>query len=167
MRRRPNFAAIKKRNDAAAWATIHARPRPKKASGGLQSSGRPANYRELIEAVTDRGQEFGYAFAHFLDEFYLFRDVSFFSEEPPGQFVPSRRVFLAGVAEFLCHEFSLPVPAWTEKPEYFLDEEWDYVADFDEFPKELHDRINQRRERATPEFRRRNIIYEARNLLRL
>lgn len=56
---------------------------------------------------------------------------------------------------------------WSEKPEYFLAEEWDWVADEEDFPELLRKRIDRRRERATPEFRRRNILYEGRNLIRL
>ena len=70
------------------------------------------------------------------------------------------------VAEFLSHEFKLQVPTWTERPRYFLDEEWDW-ADDGEMPQALRDRLPARRDRATPEFRRRNIVYEGRNLIRL
>jgi hypothetical protein len=117
--------------------------------------------------VAEGGQEYGYAFAHFLDEFYLFRRGSFFTEEPPRSFSPRERAFLAAVAEFLSQEFGLPLPAWTEKPEYFLLEEWDWVSDIEGFPEALRVRIDGRRERATPAFRRRNILYEGRNLIRL
>jgi hypothetical protein len=166
-RRRPNFTAIKARNDALAWKAIHSRPVPKEEHRGLRYSGRPANYDELEQAVVEHGQDYGYAFAHFLDEFYLFRRASFFAEEPPTSFDTRRRAFLAAVAEFLSQEFGLPIPAWTEKPEYFLAEEWDWVEDYPGFNEELRSRISRRRESATPAFRRRNILYEGRNLIRL
>jgi hypothetical protein len=165
-RRRLNFAAIRLRNDALAWRAIHARDYPQTEPRGLKRSGRPANYPELGEAIAV-GQDRSYAFAHFLDEFYLFRRASFFAAEPPKESPVKYRVFLAAVAEYLSHEFGLPVPEWTEKPEYFLSEEWDWVADDASFPEALKNRIDRRRERATPEFRRRNILYEGRNLIRL
>jgi len=93
--------------------------------------------------------------------------ISFFAVEPPASLPTKERAFLAAMTEFLCHEFDLPVPAWTEKPEYFLAEEWDYVTDLEEFPEALRDRVAKRRERATPEFRRHNIIFEAQGLIRL
>lgn len=165
-RRRPNFEKIHARNDALVWKAIRSRPIPKHSRIGLVHSGRPGNFEELGRAVAE-GQKYGYAFAHFLDEFYLFRQPSFFEREPPSEFDPHRRAFLAAVAEYLSHQFDWEPPDWTNKPEYFLTEEWDYLADFDEFPEELRNRIDSRRSRATPEFLRHNIIYEARNLLRL
>lgn len=165
-RRRPDFAKIRARNDALVWRAIHSRPVPGHDRFGLEHSGRSGDFEELGRAV-ERGEVFGYAFAHFLDEFYLFRRPSFFAKEPPVAFPPRRRAFLAGVAEYLSNQFDLDPPEWIGKPEYFLSEEWDYVSDFEEFPEELRDRIDERRARATPEFLRRGIIYEARNLLRL
>jgi hypothetical protein len=164
--RHVNFAAVHARNDARAWAAIHERPIPTDAHCGLALSGRPANYAELQQAV-ESGQDLGFAFSHFLDEFYLFRNASFFAVEPPPFFGFRLRAFLAAVAEFLCHEFSLDVPAWVDQPEYALSEEWDWTADLENFPDELRDRVAQRRDRATPEFRKHNIIYESRNLIRL
>jgi hypothetical protein len=117
--------------------------------------------------MVERDQDYGHALAHFLDEFYLFRQASFFSEEPPATFDTRRRAFLAAVAEFLSQEFGLPVPAWTEKQEYFLAEEWDWIEDHPGFNEELHFRISRRRASATPAFRRRKILYEGRNLIRL
>jgi hypothetical protein len=91
-RRRLNFAAIKARNDAIAWKTIRSRPIPTSANFGLANSGRPANFVEIERAMVERGQDYGYAFDHFLDEFYLFRRASFFAEEPPTSFDTRRRV---------------------------------------------------------------------------
>jgi hypothetical protein len=31
------------------------------------------------------------------------------------------------VAEYLSQRFDLPVPGWTNEPEFFLDEEWDFA----------------------------------------
>jgi hypothetical protein len=166
-RRRLNFAKIHARNDALVWKAIRTRPVPKHNNIGLAFSRRPGDFAELAIAVFQRGDEFGYAFAHFLDEFYLFRRPNFFEKEPPASFSAKERAFLAATAEYLSREFQWEPPAWTEKPEYFLPEEWDYVADLSEFPEELRPRIDNRRKRATPEFLRHGIIYEARGLLRL
>jgi hypothetical protein len=167
IRRRPNFTAIKARNDAIAWKAIQSRPLPTSTHFGLANSGRPANFVEIERAMVEREQAYGYACDHFLDEFYLFRRQSFFAEEPPASLDRRRRAFLAAVAEFLSGEFQLPLPEWTEKPEYFLAEEWDWVEDQPDFNDELRARISRRRESATPAFRRRNILYEGRNLIRL
>ncbi len=162
-RRRLNFA----RNDALVWKAIRTRPLPKHSNIGLKFSRRPGDFEELAIAVFERGDDFGYAFSHFCDEFFLFRRSSFFAKESPLSFNPHDRAFLAATAEYLSREFGWEAPTWVNKPEYFLPEEWDYVADLPEFPEELRDRIANRRERATPEFRRRNILFEGRGLLRL
>lgn len=166
-RRRPNFAAIHARMDAVAWKAIHERKVPVRKHSGLAMSGRPANFQELVDAVKKRGQDYGFALSHFLDEFYLFRSGDFFDIEPPTSLPAKERAFLAAMTAFLCHEFDLPFPAWTEKPEYFLEEEWDYVTDLEEFPEELRDRVAKRREKAAPEFLRHNIIFASRGLIRL
>jgi len=166
-RRRLNFAAIHARNDALAWEAIHSRKVPVNKHAGLAMSGRPANFQELADAVETSGQDYGFALSHFLDEFYLFRCADFFDIEPPTSLPAKERAFLAAMTEFLCHEFELPVPARTEKAEYFLEEEWDYVTELEEFPEELRDRVAKRRERATAEFLRHNIIFESRGLIRL
>jgi hypothetical protein len=166
-RRRPNFAAIHARMDARAWKAIHDRKIPARKHAGLALSGRPANFQELVDAVEQRGQDYGFALSHFLDEFYLYRSADFFAIEPPTSLPAKQRAFLAAMTELLCREFDMPIPAWTEKPEYFLDEEWDYVTDLEEFPEQLRDRVAKRRERATAEFLRHNIIFESRGLIRL
>lgn len=94
------------------------------------------------------------AFDNFLDEFYLFKRASFFRQEPPKEFSGRDRAFLAATAEHLCRRFHLRCPAWTEKPEYFLAEEWDVVE------------LGNRRKSA-PEFRRRGMIFAERGLIRL
>lgn len=166
-RRRPDFARIHARNDALVWKGIRTRPVPKHGNIGLRYSRRPGDFEELSVAVFQRGEEYGYAFSHFLDEFYLFRRRSFFAKEPPADFDRRDRAFLAATAEYLCREFSWDPPDWVNSPEFFLDEEWDYVADLPEFPEDLRPRITNRRKRGTPEFLRHNIIFEARGLLRL
>lgn len=166
-RRRLNFAKVYARNDALVWNAIRTRPLPKHSNIGLAYSRRPGDFEELGTAVLERGEDYGYAFAHFLDEFYLFRRPSFFAKKPPEEFGPRRRAFLAATAEYLSHQFGWEPPAWVNEPEYFLAEEWDFITAMAEFVEELRPRSANRRQRATPEFLHHNIIYEARGLLRL
>jgi hypothetical protein len=156
--------------DKMAWEAIFRRRRPPAGSNkGLARSGRSADYQELEVAAKELGLQ--HAFLEFLDEFYDYRTADFFEKEPSQFFSPTYRAFLAGVAEFFCHQFSLTVPEWTEKPEYFLPEEYDRKADL------LRDLIGDTerddsylpdlRAKTAEEFRRRNILYEARGLIRL
>ena len=93
------------------------------------------------------------AFYDFLDEFYLFQRVSFFEQEPPKEFKPETRAFLAATAEYLCRRFNLECPGWTRKPEYFL-------------PKEI-DLCGRPRRFGTPEYKQHGILFSSRGLMRL
>jgi hypothetical protein len=105
-----------------------------------------------------KGYDWRHCWGEFLDEFYIFKCASFFVEEPSHSFTSRRRAFLAGAAQYLCNRFGLEVPAWTEKPEYFLNEEW----------SPGHDEVTERlRREAAEEFARRNIFFCSRNLIRL
>ena len=113
------------------------------------------------------GADYGYAFAHFLHEFYLYRQASFFAEEPSRQVFDQRqRSFLAAMAELQCHKLFLPVPHLDRK-RGVLQDEWDWVRDIEGFNEQFRARVDRRRKQASPEFRRHNILYEGRNLLRL
>ena len=75
-----------------------------------------------------------------------------------GGYVPpdlAEKIFdsglLAGEAVYLCHRFGLPVPEWTEKPEYFLREAWNKSWD----------------DSGEPEFKSRNVLFNSRHLIRL
>jgi hypothetical protein len=100
----------------------------------------------------------------FLHEFYRHKSASFFTEPPSTNLSPGYRAMLAGVAEYLSRRFALPVPEWTNLPEFFLDQEWDSLSevlpDIDQYRKE-------RRARADEAFLRRNVIYESRSLIAL
>jgi hypothetical protein len=149
------------RLDAIAWATIHSRPIPK------SDPVPPRNFAELGQA---EGPEFSEAVDTFLERFYSYRSrwgEKFFEVEPPLSFTPEYRAFLAAMTEFLCHEFNLPVPEWTENLEYFLGEEWDAALDLEEFPWVAVIPIEDRRERAAPEFLRRGIVFPSRGLIRV
>jgi len=110
MGRRLNFARVHARNDALVWQAIRSRPLPKHANIGLKFSRRPGDFEELGVAVLERGEDYGYAFAHLLDEFWLFRQPRFFEKEPPLAFGSQRRAFLAATAEYLSREFGWEPP---------------------------------------------------------
>jgi hypothetical protein len=74
------------------------------------------------------------------------------------------RVMLAGAAEYLCHRYDLKVPAWVYEPQYYMPELDDFWVFF------LDDSTKAKQRRAShvePEFRNRNLIFEARNLITL
>lgn len=136
--------------DKLAWDIIHSMPPPSMPGHkGLEMSGRPKDFAE-VEALLSGGEDFRIAFPMFLDEFYCFKTPDFFAVEPSDFFDRQTRAWLAGIAEYLCHRFGLPVPEWTEKPEYFLPEFWKKTDDSGD-----------------PEFRRRNVGYNPRHLIRL
>jgi hypothetical protein len=137
------------RIDEIAWLSIHERAPHPSDQKGLEKSGRPKNYEE-VSRLMEQGGDWKLVISDFLHEFYCLQTADFFEQEPGKWFSCEMRALLAGVAEYLCHHFELPVPEWTEKPEYFLPEPW----------KKSND------DTATPEFRRRNIGYNPRHLIR-
>lgn len=144
--------------DRKAWAIIRRKKAPKGVKPGVA---RASNFPEILYWMKEgsvmwgtTSMSFETAFHNFLDEFYYFKRASFFRQEPPKEFTQRQRAFLAATAEYLCRRFKLRCPAWTKKPEYFLDEEWDVVG------------LGNRRKSA-PEFRRHGIIFAARGLIRL
>lgn len=138
------------RFDKMAWDIIHNRKPPRwPERKGLAHSGRACNFAELEQELRNGG-DFQIEFPQFLDEFYLHRTADFFAVEPSDYFDIRTRAFFAGVTEYLCHRFNLPVPVWVERPDYFLSEYWKKCRDTGE-----------------PEFARRNIGYDPRNLIRL
>jgi hypothetical protein len=82
-----------------------------------------------------------------------------------------RRAWLAAVAEYLSLRFHLPVPDWTEEPEYFLSEaeEWDFEETesfgWAEMRLDLSDSREARRIKSDPAFRKRRIIFQSRGLI--
>ena len=135
--------------DRIAWRQIRKlrAPRGAKPEGPL-----PLDFVDLMQQILD-GNSWDVALAEFLDNFYFYKSPSFFSKEPPVAFPKHRRAFLAAMAEYLCRRFKLRCPAWTNKPEYFLETEWAPDKYF--------------RGRSAPEFKRHGIRYAARNLIRL
>lgn len=145
-----------------AWKLIMERPPAHMPDRrGIFRSGRPENYVEL-EYQMGVGARWEYAFPSFLDEFYLHRDARFFAEPPSNYFPQQRRVFLAAVAEYLCHRFNLPVPAWVSEPEF--NTPFKIRVDLGGGPAETRE---QRWTETPLEFASRNMIYDPSGLIRL
>ena len=150
--------------DKIAWQIIHAQPRSSGPPAGLAASGRPRNFREFFDLMEQRDDDFEFAWSEFRHEFYRHKDASFFEVPPPDGFARPYRALLAGAAEFWCREFGLTAPAWTEEPQYFLDEPW---MPWGEFLADNAEVVASRRATADPAFLRRNILFAARNLIAL
>ena len=138
------------RFDEVAWRSIHERTPHPSDHKGVEKSGRPKNY-EAVSRLIEQGGDWEPVISDFLHQFYFSRTADSFEKEPGDWFSREARAWLAGVAEYLCHRFNLPVPEWTEKPEYFLPEPWE----------------ESRADTGECEFRRRNIGYNPRHLIRL
>lgn len=147
--------------DQKAWGIIHSRTVSSSRPAGYARSGRPANYVELATMVTATG-DFERAWSEFLQEFYRYKSVSFLELPVPRAIPLERRAFLAAAAEFLCLEFDLAVPSWTQEPEYFLEAPWDPDALwFPGVPEE------DRRRVADPIFLRHNVLFPRRGMIAL
>lgn len=83
---------------------------------------------------------------------------------PPRYFKPQRRALLARVAEYFCIRYSLPVPSWVNEPEFFLSEMWD---PWEDLCPDMEETRQHRLDRTPEEFRKRRVVYEARNLITL
>ena len=114
--------------------------------------------------IEDLDGDFEFAWSEFLHEFFRYRHASFFAEPPPKDLSPGWRAILAGTAEYLSKEFGLPAPAWTEEPEYFMPHIWDPLG---ELMVGVEQYEQERRAAAHEVFLRRNVIFEARNLITL
>lgn len=136
--------------DESKWRSIHERTPQLSDEKGPEQGGRPKNYEE-ISYLMEQGGDWGIVISAFLHEFNFSRTADFFEKEPGQCFSHEMRAWFAGMAEYLCHRFELPVPTWAEKPEYFLAEPWE----------KSHD------DTGDSEFRRRNIGYNPHHLVRL
>ena len=143
--------------DQIAWQTIHERPAQRLT---LHRGGRPLNYLQMDDQLR-RGREFELAWSDFLHAFYEYKHLSFFEHSSPLSLNAHYRALLAGAAEWLSAEFHLPHPAWTEAEEYFLKKPWDPWQDLGLQIVDMEQRVAQ----SPHAFRRRNICYEARDLL--
>ena len=88
---------------------------------------RPASIQEVVTRC-DQGEEFSFLLSSFLDTFYnhikhneISAAYSALAREPPLGPNPQRNAYVGAVAEYLARRWGLPsVPAWTERPERFL-----------------------------------------------
>ena len=77
-----------------------------------------------------------------------------------------RRVGLAGMAEWLSNRYHYPIPAWTLEPQYFLDQERNWLEEVvDNDLLTLHRDCHLRR--SAPEFLKRNLIFPVLALCRV
>jgi hypothetical protein len=144
--------------DALAWKIIEDKIPQAGSPPGYDISGRPANFHELF-LMTLATKDFERSLSDFLHEFYRFKSPSFFEIPPPSGILPQRRAWLAGVAEYLCGRFRLPVQ-----------EEWDFAEETFGWAGLLMDMSpfrDERRARSHEAFRRRGVIYEPRGLIAL
>jgi hypothetical protein len=145
--------------DAIAWRTLHAKPKLALAEA---RGTRARNYLQL-EELLQRGVDFEHAWSDFLHAFYDYKDASFFTYPSPPSLSIQWQAVLAGAAEWLSSEFSLPHPTWTDNPKYFLDKPWD---PWEEFGLQIRN-WDERLARCPEAFRKRNISFESRNLIAL
>lgn len=121
-----------------------------------------------VEHYLRQGEPYTLVFPSFLDAFYRTRNPRLFSTEPSTYFSPCQRAFFAGVVEFLTKKFGLETPAWVEKAEFFLKKACDPSDDsWQESGAECPTPLAERLAAATHEFRRRNVVFQARSLIRL
>lgn len=143
-------ATMVEKYDRMAWKSILNRRSTMPGHKGLKISGRPQNFAELEEMIRS-GRDPVLAFAEYLDELYLHKTADFFEVEPATFFDAKTRAFYAGLVEYLGHRLGIAVPPWVEKPEFFLPHPYRKSQD----------------DTAEPEFRRRNVLFNPRHILRV
>ncbi len=146
--------------DQLAWESIRNRV-PLRLDGGIH--GRSRDYREL-ELQLRSGTAFEHAWSDFLHAFYDYRVASFFAYPSPECLSGQMQALLAGAAEWLSREFSLPHPLWTNRSCYFLPIPWDPVEDLG---LDMSAFIEEKLARSPEAFRKRNIAFASRNLIAL
>jgi hypothetical protein len=141
--------------DQIAWKTIHDRPKMALANAkGFRS----LNYQQLGEKLA-AGAPFEIVWSDFLHAFFDYKHGSFFAYPPPEILSPGWQAILAGAAEWLCEEFGLAKPDWLGDPRYTLPsprDPWYLCQNFDAAMAEVEE-----------PFRRRNVLFEARDLIAL
>jgi hypothetical protein len=159
----PKRRATRAEIDAIAWKTIREAKPHNGSPCGYSKCGRPSNYCELGQMISDR-DDFELAWSEFLHEFFRYRTASFFEEPPPQILSKGWRAILAGTAEYLSKEFNLPIPVWTEEAEYFLPMLWnpleDWVPDMEQYRAEQIAKAHEI-------FLKRKVIFASRNLITL
>lgn len=89
------------------------------------------------------------------------RLADFFAVPPPETLGLERGTLLAGAAEYLCRRYDLDLPDWIDDPQYVLPEIYDFWGDI---TPEVRAMRFRRVQRSSPEFLKRNVVFEARNL---
>jgi hypothetical protein len=145
--------------DRIAWASIRSRPIRVIAH---DRGARPHNFKEMEDRL-QAGQDFEHVWSDFLHAFYDYKSASFFEFPSPASLDEHHQALLAGAAEWLSQKFQLPVPEWTNNPKYFLDEPWDPWEDFGVEITNMDERLAQ----APEAFRKRNVVFESRDLIAL
>jgi hypothetical protein len=155
--------------DELCWQILENKVRRQGPPPGYPPGPRPSNFVELAQMIEDTG-DFEHCWGAYLHSFYIYKSESFFAVPPPTTFKQERRAWLAGCAEYLSLRFHLPVPAWTEEPEYFLSEEWDSSSEVFLWAEMIVDTSEFRfehRASSDPPFLRRNVLFESRGLIAL
>ena len=175
-RRTPTAGERRAAMDRIAWETIDGATLPILPHDASRAQ-RPLDYGQMWEAVEayvphpnegtplpETWPAFEHSFSDFLHGFYCYRVAGFFAVPPPDGFGTERCALLAGVAEYLCRRYELDLPGWICDPRYYLAELWDPV---EVLCPDLRVSRYRRCQRSEPEFLRRNVVFEARNLITL
>lgn len=159
--------------DQLCWEILDSKLRDSHTSENTPK--RPANYTELEWAImgylsspseTDLPwgwPAFEHSWANFLDEFFERLSADFFAARPPVSFPQKYQALLAGAADYLCTRYDLDLPDWIDDEQYCLSCLCDWTLDL----PELRSTRFRRCQRADPVFLKRNLIFEARGLIRL
>jgi hypothetical protein len=148
--------------DAIAWEVLDKTAGRSTPPPGLAASGRPCNFEELAELSARWDYEL--AWSEFLHDFFRYKQASFFDVPPPRSFSLQRRALLAGVFEYLCERYGLPVPEWVRDSRFTLPEMWD---PWEDLCPDMEETRPERIVRTPKAFLKRRVVYEARKLITL
>jgi hypothetical protein len=167
-----NSERAQDRSDRICWEIIDSHV-PKTRPLGHRTS-RPSNYAELevaafayklwpseLDHMPWTWPGFEYAWSNFLHEFFYWRLADFFFEPPPQSFPGEYQALLAGAAEYLCGRYDLDLPEWIDDPSFTMTTLYEF------WPSLNQTRRFRRVQRAAPEFLRRNLVFQARDLITL
>lgn len=131
---------------------------------------RPQNFAEAVRQL-EVGVPSYVVMGDFLDEFYrspLSEKQAFLDREPPASSALEKvmAVNYAATAEKLAHDFGLDVPAWVEKPQYFL-KAGEAIYGYRSYAETRADLAEILREESPAEFARRNLFVSANALTRV
>jgi hypothetical protein len=129
----------------------------------------PRNYIELaawIDFDADADDPFrtsrASAWSALTHAFFHTKSPEFFSVPPPDNLSVEEQALWAGIAEALCSRLDLPVPSWVYEQRYYLPEPWDpFLLRVVTSERSIEERLAD----ADEEFRRRNVVANARDYL--